>query len=310
MNSFKPGDRSIAQMLKGCASGMLIAGAAIALTSCGEKKADADASTAVLRFSAIPDADTTAQAERYQPVADYLGKKLGIKVEFVSSDSYPASVQKFANGDIHLAWFGGVSGVQARQAVEGARAVASGEADLTFKSYFIANASTGLTRSEDFPGAIANLSFTYGSASSTSGCIMPSHFIMENTGKGPMDFFQKKPIGFSGAHDKTALAVQDGTFQTGALNFSTFDKMLEAGELDPAKVNVIWETPPYADYNFTAHPALEEAFGEGFIDKLRDALVSCDDAATLKALGRKKLVKVDNDTFAGIASVMEKVKFD
>ena len=121
---------------------------------------------------------------------------------------------------------------------------------------------------------------------------MPSHFIMENTGKGPMDFFQKKPIGFSGAHDKTALAVQDGTFQTGA------------------KVNVIWETPPYADYNFTAHPALEEAFGEGFIDKLRDALVSCDDAATLKALGRKKLVKVNNDTFAGIASVMEKVKFD
>ncbi|MGJ8695434.1 MAG: putative selenate ABC transporter substrate-binding protein [Verrucomicrobiaceae bacterium] len=308
MNSLKPEDRSIFQTLKGCASGIIIAGAALALTSCGKK--EADASDAVLRFSAIPDENTTGQAEKYKPVADYLSEKLGIKVEFVPSADYGASVQKFSNGDIHLAWFGGVSGVDARKAVDGAEAIAAGEADLAFKSYFIAHTSTGLERSDSFPAEIANLTFTYGSSGSTSGCIMPSHFIMENTGKAPMDFFQKKPLGFSGAHDKTALQVQDGTFQAGALNFSTFDKMIAAGELDPSKVKVIWETPPYADYNFTAHPALEKAFGEGFIDKLQDALVNCDDAATLKALGRDKLVKVDNDTFAGIASVMEKVKFD
>jgi len=309
MNSSKPGDRSISQMLKGCASGILVAGAALALSSCGKKETAAGDGDAVLRFSAIPDSDTTAQAARYQPVADYLAEELGIKVEFVASDSYPASVQKFSNNDIQLAWFGGVSGVQARQAVEGAEAIAAGEADLAFKSYFIANTSTGLTRSDKFPLAIANMTFTYGSSGSTSGCIMPSHFIMENTGKGPMEFFQKKPIGFSGAHDKTALQVQDGTFQAGAMNFSTFDKMIAAGKLDPSKVTVIWETPPYADYNFTAHPALEETFGSGFIAKLQEVLVNCEDPAALKALGRETLVEVDNETFAGIASVMEKVKF-
>lgn len=264
----------------------------------------------VLRFSAIPDQDTTAQRERYQPMADFLATALGVEVEFVPSDSYGASVEKFENGDIHLAWFGGVTGVQAMQAVDGARAVVSGEKDLAFKSYFVANASAGLQPSDEFPAAIADLTFTFGSSSSTSGCVMPSHFIMEETGKAPTDFFTRKPLGFSGAHDKTAMQVQDGTFQAGALSFGTYEKLVGEGKIDPAKCVKIWETPTYADYNFTAHPALEEAFGAGFIDKLQAALVGCDDAAALKSLDREKLVEVSNETFAGIASVLEKVKFD
>ena len=286
------------------------AGMVLGLASCGKKETAEEGGASVLRFSAIPDADTTAQAEKYKPVADYLSKALGVDVEFVPSDSYGASVEKFDNGDIQLAWFGGVSGVTARQNVEGALALVSGEKDLKFKSYFIANASTGLQPSDEFPAAIANHTFTYGSSGSTSGCIMPTHFIIENSGKGPEEFFQKKPFGFSGAHDKTALAVQDGTFQVGALSYSTYEKMVKAGKIDPAKAVKIWETPQYADYNFTAHPDLEKTFGEGFFAKLQEALVSCEDEAALNALDRKKLVKVTNETFAGIASVMEKVKFE
>lgn len=295
-------------------------GLAAILTACGEKKeasgdragtdpGDGSAPAAVLKFSAIPDSDTTAQAEKYKPVADYLAESLGVKVEFVPSDSYGASVEKFHNGDIQLAWFGGVSGVQAREEIDGARAIVAGEKDLEFKSYFIANAATGLIESDTFPEEIANLTFTYGSSGSTSGCIMPTHFIMEETGKAPDEFFQKKPFGFSGAHDKTALQVQDGTFQAGVLSFSAYEKMVEEGTIDPAKAVKIWATPTYADYNFTAHPALEEMFGEGFIDKLREVLVNCEDEAALKALDRDNLVEVDNETFVGIASVMEKVSF-
>jgi len=283
----------------------------LGLASCGKRVTSSEElEIPVLRFSAIPDNDTTAQAEKYQPVADYLAKALGIEVEFVPSDSYGASVEKFDNGDIQLAWFGGVSGVTARSAVEGAQAVASGAKDLKFKSYFIANASTGLQPSETFPKEIANFTFTYGSSGSTSGCIMPTHFIMTESGKGPEAFFQKKPFGFSGAHDKTALSVQDGTFQVGVLSYSTYEKLVAAGTVDPAKAVKIWETPEYADYNFTAHPALEEMFGEGFVAKLQEALIACDDAAALTALDRTKLVKVNNETFAGIAAVMEKVKFE
>lgn len=287
----------------------LLGGVALTtFTSCSKSEKTTSSDTAVLRFSAIPDEDTTAQQARFQPVADYLTKELGIKVEFVASPNYGASVQKFTGGDIQLAWFGGVTGVQARQAVSGAEAIVAGQADLNFKSYFIANTSTGLTRSEDFPAAISELKFTYGSQNSTSGCIMPTHFIMESSGKSPQDFFSSE-FGFSGSHDKTAELVNNGTFQAGALNFKTYDKGIASGKISKDNCVVIWETPTYADYNMTAHPVLNEQFGEGFIAKLQDALINCDDAAALNALKREKLVKVNNETFAGIASVMEKVNF-
>lgn len=283
-----------------------------ALSSCNSNTEESTnqetQSNAVLRFSAIPDSDTTGQAARYQPVADYLTKELGIKVEFVASPNYGASVQKFKGGDIQLGWFGGVTGVQARQAVKGAQAIVAGSADLEFKSYFIAHTSTGLTRSESFPAAIKDLKFTYGSQNSTSGCIMPTHFIMEASEKSPQDFFTSD-FGFSGSHDKTAELVNNGTFQVGALNFKTYEKGIANGTLDKEKCLVIWETPTYADYNMTAHPILNEQFGEGFIAKLQKALVECDDKSALDALQREKLVEVNNETFDGIASVMSKVSF-
>ena len=279
-----------------------------AFTSCGkssEEGAAKEEKITTLRFSAIPDKDTTGQEERFKPLADFLSKELGMPVEFVVSDSYGASVEKFSNGDIQLAWFGGVSGVQAREAVPGSKAIIAGEADLEFKSYFVAHNSTGLTYSSDFPVGIADLTFTFGSASSTSGCIMPSNYILENTGKGPLEFFSQKP-GFSGKHDLTALAVNDGSYQAGALNYKTYEKMVESGKIDPNICVKIWETPTYADYNMTAHAAL----GEELIGKIQTALAGTDNEGVLKALGRDKLIKVDNETFAGIATVLEKVKFD
>jgi len=275
---------------------------------CGCKsKENTAAREPVLRFSAIPDQDTTAQKERYAPVTKWLAKKLGIQVEFIPSSDYAASVDKFETGDIQMAWFGGVTGVQARNAVKDSQAIVAGAKDLEFKSYFIANASTGLVKSDTFPKGIQNLTFTFGSAGSTSGCIMPAYFILKNTGKGPLEYFKEK-VGFSGTHNKTAIQVQNGVYQTGVLNFSIYDRLVKEQKIDPEKCQIIWETPTYADYNITTHGKLDATFGPGFTAKLQQALIECDDPAVLKAFDRAKFVKVNNATFQEIADVVKEVK--
>jgi phosphonate transport system substrate-binding protein len=64
---------------------------------------------------------------------------------------------------------------------------------------------------------------------------------------------------------------------------------------------VIWVTPEYADYNFTAHPSLDKKFGEGFTKKLQTTLVSIngEDLKLLSALDRQTdgLVMCSNETF-------------
>jgi len=256
----------------------------------------------VLRYTAIPDQNTTELKQKFAPLTAHLADVLGVEVEYVPSRDYQASVEMFRAGDIQLAWFGGLTGVQARNAVPGARAIAQGQVDPRYYSYFIANSETGLQKGEQFPKGIAGFAFTFGSESSTSGRLMPEFFIKENTGQTPTKFFSEG-FSFSGSHDKTIELVEAGRFPCGVVNYKVYDKRVAAGKTDPEVCRVIWKTPTYADYNFTAHPDLETTFGEGFTKKLQTALILISDESLLSALPRKKLVPARNEEFEGIALV-------
>jgi phosphonate transport system substrate-binding protein len=266
-----------------------------------------DTQAPVLRFSAIPDEDVTGFVQKFQPVAAYLAERLGVPVEYQHSESYAASVETFNRGEILLAWFGGLTGVQARHLVPGAHAIAQGVEDPAYYSYFIANADTGLERADAFPQAARGLTLAFGSESSTSGRLMPEHFIRESTGQGPREFFGN--VVFSGNHDKTVEWVESGQAQIGAVSYKVYDARIAAGKSDPDVVKVIWKTPVYADYNFTAHPDLEKTFGEGFTKKLQQALLEMRDENLLAAFKRSAFVPAQDADFAAIGQVAEALGF-
>jgi len=260
--------------------------------------------TATLYFSAIPDNNKGNLKERYGKLATYLGESLGIDVVYSPSIDYGASVEAFKNGEVQLAWFGGVSGVQAREAVEGARAIAQGRIDPEFVSYFIAHKDVGIAPGQGFPAAMEGKTFTFGDPGSTSGRLMPEFYIRQETGKTPEQFFGS-PNKYSNSHDQTALQVQSHAVDCGALNYKVYDALVLEGKLDPAICVKVWTTPPYADYNWTAHPILDERFGAGFIEKLQAALVGIQDPDLLQALQREEgLIPATNSEYAGIRSTM------
>ncbi|MDP7035135.1 MAG: putative selenate ABC transporter substrate-binding protein [Planctomycetota bacterium] len=279
--------------------------AVLAVVGCGD--GDTTSPSSPLLFSAIPDQDETRLREKFEPIARYLEQKLGVPVRYVHATSYPDAVELFKNGDIHLAWFGGLSGVQARHQVPGARAIAQGEADPEFFSYFIAHRDSGIQPGEAFPTDLAGKTFTFGSNSSTSGRLMPEFFIRKFAKSSPNDLFSR--IGFSGSHDKTAELVESGSFDVGALNYKVYERRVQSGQTDPNICRVIWKTPVYPDYNFTAHPELEKRFGEGFIDRLQKALLSMDDPALLSAFPRNRMIPASNEDYDPIHQLAEDLQF-
>ena len=243
------------------------------------------ASAQTLYFSAIPDEDETRLVERFSKVADYLEGELGVDVQFVPVKSYAASVTAFRNDQIQLAWFGGLTGVQARLAVPEARAIAQGKEDPIFVSYFIANTETGLEPSDSFPAEAQGMSFTFGAKTSTSGRLMPEYWIREETGEAPEAFFDR--VGFSGDHSQTLRLVASGAWQVGALNFAVYDKAVEEGAPEVETAKVIWQTPPYPDYNWTIRGDVDARFGDGFADKVQAALIGMDDPELLATFPRE-----------------------
>ena len=255
----------------------------------------------ILYFSAIPDEDETRLVERFDKVAEYLSQQLDVPVAFVPVKSYPAAVTAFRNDQVQLAWFGGLSGVQARMLVPDARAIAQGDEDQAFVTYFIANTETGLTESDSFPEAAKGMSFTFGAKTSTSGRLMPDYYIREETGEAPEHFFSR--VGFSGDHSQTLRLVASGAWQVGALNFAVYDQAVadNAPEVETAKV--IWKTPPYPDYNWTIRGDVDARWGEGFADKVQAALVGMTDPDLLAAFPRAAFIPASNDDYAPIEAV-------
>lgn len=175
-----------------------------------------------LVFTAIPDEDETRLVERFTQYAKYFEGKLGVPVKYLPVKSYPAAVTAFTNNQVQFAWFGGLTGVQARLAVPGSQAPAQGAEDLEFKSYIIAHSSTGITRSKDFPRGVEGKTFTFGARASTSGRLFPEHFIRQALGKDPEKVFSR--VGYSGDHSRTIQLVQSGAYQVGVLNHLVWDR--------------------------------------------------------------------------------------
>ncbi len=256
-------------------------------------------------FTAIPDEDPTRLQERFDRVAVYLAKAVGVEVRYIPVKSYAAAVTAFQNNQVQLGWFGGLSGVQARQRVPGAEAIAQGLEDRAFVTYFIANTSAGIEPSTDFPTAIAGKTFTFGAKTSTSGRLMPEYYIRMYLHRSPEEVFSR--VGFSGDHSRTIALVQSGAYQIGAVNYTVWENELRAKRIDPAKIMIIWKTPPYPDYQWSIRADVDKEWGQGFKDRVTRALLDLDDVVILSAFPRQRFVPADNSDYEPIREIAKTI---
>lgn len=211
-----------------------------------------------LRVSAIPDENPTELMRIYTPFAEYLSKELGIPVRYYPVVDYAATVEALAAKKLDMVWYGGFTFVQARKRTGNAIPVVSREEDLRFHSKFITRPETGIKTLANLKGK----TFSFGSVSSTSGHLMPRYFLLQNGIDPERDF---ATFSFSGAHDATALWVESGKVDAGALNEAVWDKLVQAKRIDPNKVQVFWTTPPYIDYVWTVRGDLDSSLVERIV---------------------------------------------
>ncbi|OUS25173.1 putative selenate ABC transporter substrate-binding protein [Gammaproteobacteria bacterium 45_16_T64] len=259
-----------------------------------------------LVFTAIPDQDESQLQQRFSKVAAYLEQELGVKVRYLPVKSYGAAVTAFSHDQVQLAWFGGLSGVRARMRVKGSEAIAQGYEDQFFKTYFIANVEqTQLKGSVKNLDALEGFTFTFGSKGSTSGRLMPEFYLREQFGVVPNKVFTR--VGYSGDHSRTIALVESGAFNTGAVNFKVWDQAVAAGKVDTSKVAVVWQTPGYPDYQWSIRGDVEQRFGVGFKEKVREALLTMRSPALLAAFPRQSFVAASNEDYAPIVDVAKRV---
>lgn len=289
-------------LLAGCADTDEAQGSAAGPSAAGEATG-----ARKLNISAIPDQDPELLNRLYPMVAERFTTATGGQVTYTPVTDYTAVVRAFEVGDIGLAWVGGLTGVQARSRVPGAKAIAQRDIDAQFHSLFIAGKGSGLTPFEDLSGltSLAGHTLTFGSETSTSGRLMPQYFMKE----AGLDLARLKgKPGFSGSHDATIEAVASGSFEVGAVNEQVWTKAKAAAKVDLSMVEVLWRTPGYADYHWIARPDLDLRLGAGSTQKITELLLGLDvaepeDKAVLDLFGATAFVATQNSNYDRIEAV-------
>jgi phosphonate transport system substrate-binding protein len=272
------------------------------------RHATAQARPAKLIITAIPDdGDAPRMRENFGTLARYLGRQVGMPVEYMHVENYAASVTALATGRAHVAWLGAVTTAQAHMLMNDKLTVLGcRDIDKGFVSYYIAHPSTGLKPVANL-GDLAKAaqgkgwSFTFGSKSSTSGHLMPRKYFLDDARMPPEKVF--RAVAYSGSHDVVMRMVADGTHQVGALNYATWDK---ASDELKARAPIVYTTPKYTNYALTARADL----GRDLLERLRTALLALDSTtaegrAVLGYLKAGRFVAADLSEWAGYRQLLE-----
>ena len=219
----------------------------------------------VLRVGILPDVSVDNFQQHYDPLLDYLSAETGIDFKLVASEDYADLIGLFRDHEVDLAYFGGFTFVMAQNFCA-ARPLVMREIDTRFTSLFLVRGGNSALELADFK----DKTFSFGSKLSTSGHLMPRHFLAVEKQIVPEQFFSK--VHYSGAHDKTAYLVRDGEFDVGVANTEIILAMIKDGRLRQGELRTLWQTPPYSDYVWAVHDYLDKDVST----QLRSAFLKLD----------------------------------
>ena len=251
----------------------------------------------VFRVTTIPDEAATEQVRKFTPLANYLEKQLGVKVEFTPVSDYPAAVEALVNKRVDLVWFGGFTHVQASLRSGGKIIpIAQREEDTRFQSVFIVKTDSGIKTLADMKGK----DISFGSQSSTSGHLMPRSFLLDAKIDPEKDF---RRVAYSGAHDATIASVVSGRVAAAALDMTVWKKFVDEKKVDTSAVNVFYTTPPYFNYNWSVHADMPVAMREKITKALLDLNANTAEGKEILQLNRAtRYVPTKPENYKGLES--------
>ena len=211
-----------------------------------------NATAETLLFTAIPDQLNSTLLARADAVTNllenYISDKcdVDVKVQYNPVANYQDAVDALVEGIVDFGWYGGLTGVQAGLRSPPSVYLTQRVEDTQFTSVFIQQEGMALMNGID---DVENKSLAFGSASSTSGHLMPAYYIGEAGVK------QSSTI-FTGSHDATVDAIIAGTVEVGALNSVVWASRLVANTTNGT--SVFYTTPEFVDYLWVAGEAIND----------------------------------------------------
>lgn len=197
------------------------------------------AAQAVLNIGLVPGEDPRVMVNDNQALLDHLHKSLQMEIKpFVATD-YNGVVEALRSKKLDIALLGPFSYVLAATVadVEAFALLETEKQGATYRSLILARKDRQVRSLKDLAGK----TFAFVDPSSTSGHLFPKAALIK-AGYDPETYFSR--VIFSGGHDASAIAVQNGKVDAAAIADALLDTAYSRGMLKQDEVMVVWRSDP------------------------------------------------------------------
>lgn len=220
----------------------------------------------------------------------YTEEALGVPTKLFAPADYNGVIQGLLGGTLDMAWLGASSyaavHIQNPEAVEPVLVKINLDGSFGYHSIGFARKDAGIVSLEDMQGKV----FGFGDPNSTSGYLIPSIEIPQETGKtmNSGDYFGE--VKFTGGHEQTIVAVNNGDVNGGVTwadgqgnwedgyNSGALRRAVDAGLVDMNDLVEIWRSKPIPEGPVVLRkdmPAEVKAAMTALVDGLHEADAEC-----------------------------------
>jgi len=277
--------------------------------NCSEQEPTATASQEPqrsIRIGLIPEQNIFLQKKRYQPLADYLSEKTGVRIELRVLSRYGNIIQNFVSKGLDGAFFGSFTAALAHRKL-GVEAVARPEypdGSSTYHGLLFVRKDSGIRNGNDMKGK----RFAFVDKATTAGWLLPLYYFKT---QGIRDYRSwLKESYFAGTHEGAIYDVLERNADIGAAKNTVFEALAREDPRISEDLLILARSPDVPENGLCVRKTLDEPLKR----KLRETLLGLDTTREgkriLKKFGARRFIQTSENDYAVVFEYAREIGLD
>ncbi|MDO9028302.1 MAG: phosphate/phosphite/phosphonate ABC transporter substrate-binding protein [Candidatus Roizmanbacteria bacterium] len=259
-----------------------------------------------LLIGLIPEQNIFKQLERYKPLADYLSKKTGRKIELKVLTRYGNSIDNFASMGLDGAFFGSFTYTlaHAKLGVDVLARPLSINGTSTYHGLIFVRKDSGIKTAKDMKGK----TFAFVDKATTAGYLLPVVYFKKH-GIENYKIYLKETY-FTGTHDDAIYDVLNRKADIGAAKNTVYDRLANIDSRIKNELVILERSPDVPENGL----AIREDLDSSIKNKLKEALLNMHNDAegtkVLKDFGATRFIETVDDDYTNVYKYAKQINLN
>jgi phosphonate transport system substrate-binding protein len=256
-----------------------------------------------LLIGLIPERNIFKQLDRYEPLADYISKKIGVNIELKVLTRYGNIIDNFMSADMDGAFFGSFTYTLAHAKIK-VEAIARPENIQSISTYhglIFVRKDSGINSLKDMQGK----SFAFVDKATTAGYLLPLAYFKKLGIRDYQTFF--KETYFTGTHEDAIYDVLNKKVVIGAAKNTVFNRLAAEDSRIKNELVILERSPDVPENALAVRGDLDDSIKSKLKETLLDMHNDPVGREVLKNFGAQRFIETTDIDYANVYSYAKEI---